>query len=557
MLLLFAALLITPPNVTEAYPKPVALFGATSKPAALARTDAGVVGCWGEARTGGGSQVVCARMAADGRFETPVALPSAEPGHNDGVPAITWNGKDLVVVFEEEAFPNRVVMTRLDRDLHPLQTKAVEYAADPSPAVVRGPAPNIAWNGREAWRRASFLPRRFRGRARSAEEHTMFFLLASLLVTSPTVTEAYQKPLPVFGITSKAVALARTDAGVVGCWGEARMGGGSQVVCARMAADGRFETPVAIPPGTPGGNDAVPALGWNGKELLVAFEENGSPNRVVMTRLDRDLRPIETRVALYAADGGPAPAVAWNGTEWLVTVRQSATRFTSNLQVAGATAADTPIQDTVAVGGTFVLLTDPAVTTTTQTHCTVVYGFTICSQIPVTTSSWTGRLLPSDASFPLVGSPDRVSGTAAGAARSRDFFVAWPERDPAGGVNLYAAAYTASGAPVASYTVTTMPVPREDPHIAVAATDDGALVVWEESADIRGTLLDAGGKPKGEPFAIAAAAPDEQHDEQHPVALALGGGRYLVAYELVDHGLTRLATRFVLTAPVSRPRPIR
>lgn len=262
---------------------------------------------------------------------------------------------------------------------------------------------------------------------------------------------------------------------------------------------------------------------------------------------------------MYAVDGGPAPAVAWNGREWLVTARHTATRFTRTLDVVAATTIEGPIQDPLAVGDTFALVTAPVITTSLKSPCPSVYIPLLgCGYEPpkwVTTGEWKGQLLPSNVSFTFPGTALQVAGTPSGAARPNDFFVVWPETGPTGRVGLNAAIVSRLGAPSAAgfYTVTELPGSGDDPHPQIAASATAALLVWEEQANIRGVFLRSDGRPDDEPFEISSTAAEEHL----PAVLTLGDGNYLVAYEIDDRGLTQLATRMVITTLPRRPRAVR
>jgi len=379
----------------------------------------------------------------------------------------------------------------------------------------------------------------------------VFFLLASLLITAPSLTPAYQKPLPLFGTTAKPVSLAPVDDGVVGCWGEMAEAGGSQVVCARLGNGRSFDAPVALAPAIPGSSDAVPAIAWNGSELLVAFEEQGLPNRLVIAALDRQLRAIEPpHMLTYLPDGGTAPSIAWNGREWLVAARNHLFRLSPARLIVAASDTDMQIQNAVAAGGSFVLLGAPTTIKGFKTQC--LSGISWCVTVPVTTTDWSIRLLPSNTSIPFPGSADLLAGEASAASRPGGLVLAWAESS-AGRFALNVAPFVTSSVAGRSVAATTEEF-SGDPHLNVAANGDAALLVWEESANIRGLFLTAAGKPDGEPFAIAATA----SEEHRPVALALGPGEYLVAYEIDDRGTTRLATRYVITGSTpARPRPVR
>jgi hypothetical protein len=362
----------------------------------------------------------------------------------------------------------------------------------------------------------------------------VLLLLASLLVTEPVVSHPFSAPpAGLFGTSTKTVALARTDTGAVACWTDS-----PRVVCAQLLPAGGLGPEVVLDSALAGGNDAQPAVGWNGRELLVAFEELGPPNRVVLSRLDRGLRPLAPpRTLTYATDGGPAPSVAWNGREWLVTQRVFAMRLTPALDVIATVSAESPVVEGAAAGDDFVFINMP-ISRTTFGPCIWIpwYG---CSRQTIITNEWTATLVPGGAiALPLPRQPLAASATLA--SRGRGVLFVWPELDPRSGVALAATPLDAArlGQSHPAAIATDLAEPR------VAATAGGALVVWEERGDIRAVLLRADDTPDGDPFFIAATSARERH----PSVLALDHGEYLVVYELDG----RLATRFVLTQTARR-----
>ncbi|HKO55299.1 MAG TPA: hypothetical protein VJ276_05430, partial [Thermoanaerobaculia bacterium] len=241
----------------------------------------------------------------------------------------------------------------------------------------------------------------------------MFLLLASLLVTGPVVSHAFKAPADgLFGTTTKSIALARTDTGAVACWTDS-----PRVACAQLLPAGGLGPEVVLDSALQGGNDAQPAIAWNGRELLVAFEELGPPNRVVLSRLDRDLRPLAPpRTLTYATDGGPAPSVSWNGKEWMITQRVFATRLTPALDVIATVTAESPIVEGAAAGSDFVFINMP-INRTTFGPCNWIPLFG-CSRQTIITNEWTATLVPGGPiALPLPVQPLAASATLASRGR--------------------------------------------------------------------------------------------------------------------------------------------
>jgi hypothetical protein len=352
----------------------------------------------------------------------------------------------------------------------------------------------------------------------------MIVLLAALLITEPVVSHPYTA-------TAKPVALARTDTGAVACWTNA-----PQVLCAVLRPSGGFDAAVALPSLMPGASDTNPAVGWNGSELLVAYEEEGAPNSILLTPLDRNLHAITQPIRLmYATKAGAPPSLAWDGKEWLLTQRSFATRLSPALDFIQNIAGDSSVLEGAVSGGRFLYVNEPLARGTVVPCSALSYYPPPCTTT-VTTNEWTAMLLPSGkVGLPL--SPAPIGANATVASRVRGALLVWPLAD----ASLIAAPLegTRLGA---THTVATAGSDIVAPR--VAATENNALLVWEDANDIRGVLLHADGTADGEPFLIAATA----QKERHPSALALNETEYVVVYELEG----RLATRFVLIQPIRR-----
>ncbi|MBV9496130.1 MAG: hypothetical protein JOZ54_17920 [Acidobacteria bacterium] len=365
------------------------------------------------------------------------------------------------------------------------------------------------------------------------------FLLAALtapaafaapLVTQAVVSHTYAPPPGVFAATAKAVSLVRTDAGVVGCWANA-----PQILCATLAPAGGFDTPVVLPSYTSGVAGSVPAVAWNGRELLVAFEEG---ENIALVRLDRSLRVLAPPKPLeFRASAGSAPALSWNRNEWLLTYRNYEAYIAATGAAMYAESDPWPVVDSGLSGDEVVVIHSPGTRTVAgppSCHY-IMYGFgccTICNPTTVQEPEWHAT---SSVVGPVPLPLDRYTDarSAALAQRGNGALLVWPQIEFATSALLTASLDGNRLGATQRIGVTANGVlPR------IAATPTNGLVVWEEAGDIRGVLVDADGKADGDPFVIAATAPVEAH----PSVIAMNENEYVVAYEIEG----KLATRFVI-----------
>ena len=389
-------------------------------------------------------------------------------------------------------------------------------------------------------------------------------LFQTAAFAQPTISsEISSGPLPLPTFTSllpaPAVAMARDRTGVAIAW---QMGGpdGDRIDVVRLDETGHFKGQVQTMPAT--SSDFIYALAPSiaaapdGDGFTLAWLEIPAATvpvtRAVYCRLDRELKPSPPAILLVTPQ--PAPAIVRSGKRTWISAGAQAWELRDDGSLsaplnAGMTATDmtvaTDFPQIVALGRDVVTGRvcplgcggrgwicrcpfEPITIIRNSLQFTSLYSLTASKQLD----------FPTDAS-PAVGS------------NGRDVAVVWlnAAQITGGGTVMMSQLLSPSFAnfPTAVYQPRALGsfAPDFGPTRPDIASDGNRyLVVWRTTAsggahDIAGASIDRDGNVI--PLSIATST----DDERDPSVIAMGNGRFLVAYDKLGSGDRRIAGRFV------------
>jgi len=394
----------------------------------------------------------------------------------------------------------------------------------------------------------------------------ILLLHATAVYAQPTISaEIASGPLPfpafVSLLPAPAVAMARDRTGIAIAW---QMSGpdGDRINVVRLDATGHFTGNVQTIPAA--STDFVYAIAPSiaaaprGDGFTLAWLEipaTAAPmTRAVYCRLDRDLKPSAPAILIVTPQ--PAPAIVRSGKKTWISAGASAWELRDDGSLsaplnAGMSAADmtvaTDFPQIVGLGrdvtigqvcpigcGSGGRITfcrcpfEPITITRNSLQFTSLYSITVSKQLTFLTDA-----------APAVGN------------NGRDVAVVWFNQlqQQGGGTVMmsqilppsFANSPTALNQPrgLGNFSADGGPT-RPD----IASDGERYVVVWRTAAkdgshDIAGASIDRDGNVV--PLSIATS----QDDERDPSVIALGDGRFLVAYDKLGNGEHRIAGRFV------------
>jgi len=393
----------------------------------------------------------------------------------------------------------------------------------------------------------------------------ILLLQTSAAFAQPAISDEISSgplPLPKFMslLPAPAVALAKDRTGVVIAW---QMSGpdGDRINVVRVDETGHFTGQVqTIPVASLDTVDAIApsiaaAPGGDGFTLAWVEINAGSllDSRAVYCRLDRGLKPSRPAIAIFMLQ--PTPAIVRSRkTTWISAGTQAwELRENGSLSAplnAGMAATDmtvaTDLPQIVALGRDFTVdhICPPGCEGTGH------FAFCRCPLLPITITRYSLQftsLYSVTAAKPLDFASDAAPAVG---SNGSDVAVVWLQglQQQGGAVMMsrllppsFADFSTAADQPriIGSFGADSGAT-RPD----IASDGDRYLVVWRTTTsggahDIIGASIDREGNVI--PLSIATST----DNERDPSVVAIGNGRFLVAYEKLSNGERRIAGRFV------------
>jgi len=230
--------------------------------------------------------------------------------HFQGTPDVAWNGVDYLVVWSDDRSTNA-------NDIYgalitPSGSVVSRFPVSTAPGWQANPV--VAWDGSTflvAW--DSFDPQR----AASPQD-----VYAARVASNGTVLDPSGIPIATNSAQQAAPSVSSDGSSFFVVWQDEGLGGGFDILGARIEADGTDQDPSGVHVGVAARDQEYASIAWSGSEYLVGWADGRTwpNNSIFAARVTSDahvLDPAGLELATTQRSQGSVD-VAWDGSDFLV-----------------------------------------------------------------------------------------------------------------------------------------------------------------------------------------------------------------------------------------------